>query len=205
MNDRDTAAPRACGALGATLLLALALTAPVHAFEVQFRATDLIDNTSSQDLWRYDYRVSDGTFLLGQGFYVEFDYNTTSNLQDPPPAVNGDWDPQVAQPSQIIPDTGLYDALARADNPSLANLFSVEFVWSGGATGPGSQPFTVYDAAFAPIETGNTVAATPIPAPAALIAIGLLALSVPGAARRVRRAHHRARRDPDRRGINPNR
>ena len=189
MIDRDTAGPRACRsgarratgrrAMGTALLLTLALTAPAHAIQIEYLATDLTDTTPGQDLWRYDYRVGNGTFLAGQGFFVEFDYNTTSDLQDPPPAVNGDWDPQVAQPSQIIPDTGLYDALARADSPALANLFSVEFVWSGGVTGPGSQPFTVYDAAFAPIETGNTVAATPIPAPAALIAIGLLALSVP--------------------------
>ncbi len=158
------------------IALLICLAAPVHAFQIEFRATDLPDIVAGEDLWRYDYRVSDGTFLTGQGFFVQFDYNLYAALGDPPPAVNGDWDPAVAQPSQILPDDGLYDAMALVDNPSLLNLFSVEFIWSGGAAGPGAQPFTIYDAAFDPIENGTTRVEAPIPAPAALLAAGLLPL-----------------------------
>ncbi len=158
------------------IALLCCLTAPAQAVQIDYWTTNLPDTVPGEDLWRYDYRVSDGTFLAGQGFFVQFDYNLYADLGDPPPAVNGDWDPAVAQPSQILPDDGLYDALALVDNPSLLNLFSVEFIWSGGPAGPGAQPFTIYDAAFAPIETGTTRAAAPIPAPAALLAAGLLPL-----------------------------
>lgn len=162
----------------------MVVTGPGHATAIQFLATDLADSTPGEDLWRYDYRVGNRNFLMDEGFFIEFDYNRYSRLQYPPPLVNNDWDPQVSQPDLILTDNGLYDALALTDSPSLGDLFSVTFVWSGGATTPGSQPYTIYDTAFNPIETGATTRAVPIPASAALVASGLFGL----AARRRRAA-----------------
>jgi hypothetical protein len=153
----------------------MSFTGPSHALTIQFMATDLTNTTPGEDLWRYDYRVSNGTFLKDQGFFIEFDYNTYSNLQDPPPAVNGDWDVLVTQPDLALTDNGLYDALALADGPSLNDLFSLTFVWGGGATAPGSQPYTIYDASLTTIQTGNTIA-VPIPASEALVQVGLAGL-----------------------------
>lgn len=155
----------------------MSVAGPSHALAIQFRVTDLVNTTPGEDLWRYDYRVGNRAFMTGQGFFIEFDYNTVRQLQDPPPAVNGDWDPQVTQPDLILTDNGLYDAWALVDSPSLADLFSVTFVWSGGATGPGPQPYTLYDANFNVIETGRTAPAVPTSAPAALIVIGLFGLA----------------------------
>ncbi len=152
---------------------------PSHATTIQFLATDLTNTIPGEDLWRYDYRVDNRAFVMDEGFFIEFDYNIYSNLQFPPPVVNSDWDPQVTQPDLILMDNGIYDALALIDIPSLTDLFSVIFVWSGGAAAPGSQPFTIYDTAFNPVETGVTTPAVPIPAPtpAVLIAFGLFGLA----------------------------
>jgi len=188
--NRGAAAAWVLGLLLLTGLMSVA--GPSHAFAIQFRVTDLVNTTPGEDLWRYDYRVGNGTFLTGQGFSIEFDYNTLSQLQDPPPVINGDWDPLVTQPDLGIPDNGFYEAWALANGPSLADLFSVTFVWNGGATEPGPQPYSVYDANYNVIETGSTAPAVPTPAPAALIAIGLFGL----AATRRPRVQTRVRRGP---------
>ena len=156
------------------------------AIEIQYVATELPETTPGEDLWRYDYFVSDMSFLQDQGFFVEFDFTTYSDLQDPPMVVNGDWSPIVIQPDNFFPDNGFYDALALVDDPSLANAFSLTFVWFGGATAPGSQPFTAYDETFQPIATGTTVpvAAIPLPSVAALLVLGLIGLKA--ARRRVK-------------------
>jgi hypothetical protein len=163
---------------------------------IQYQATNLTDTTPGQDLWKYTYTLSYATaeqFLQNQAFAITFDLDLYGSLQDPPPAVSG-WETFVFQPN-IDPDPafnfdGEYDARTLVDNPSIANSFSLAFIWLGGTgTTPGSQPFTLYQFAFDTdlndwiatdtLGSGQTVVANntvvPEPATSLLLASGLIA------------------------------
>lgn len=142
------------------------------AISIVYEATNSTDTTPGEDLWQYTYWLSDYSFDTDYGFTVYFDYQLYSNLEDPPPTVNSDWDPIVWQPDPSLPDDGAYDALALVDNASLADPFTVSFVWLGSGN-PGDQYFEVYDPSFNTVASGQTA---PVPEPATflLIATGLL-------------------------------
>jgi hypothetical protein len=149
------------------------------AATITFTATDLPDAVPGQDLWHYQYTVN-GIFVAFGGFEVLFDAGRYSLLQDPAPAVNGDWSVVITQPDAGLGTSGLYTATALTGAPSLANTFALDFVWLGSGN-PGSQPFDVFDDSFALIAQGSTTArggSTPVPEPTsiALVAAGLLLL-----------------------------
>lgn len=164
---------QARGPLRAFASMALAFAAfgaKGDAATVIYTATDLTDTTLGEDLWLYEYRVSDFTFASGEGFSISFDRALYTKLQSPPPLVNADWDVLTLQPDLALSSNGLYDALALRAAPSLANDFRVTAVWLGTGT-PGAQPFTIHDASFGTIATGQT-AAIPEPATSLLVMAG---------------------------------
>jgi len=133
-------------------------------------------------LWQYTYNVSDNNFSADTGFSIYFDYNLYSNIQDPAPFVNSDWDILTLQPDLLLPDDGVYDAYALADNASLADSFTINFVWLGG-NAPLEQSFEIYDSNFNITESGFTQSANipppnsvPEPQGIFLIGIGLIGL-----------------------------
>jgi hypothetical protein len=133
----------------AAVFMFLFLSTLLHAnpiVNIQYQTIDLADLVAGADLWQYQYSVSyadPGVFLQNQAFAVFFDSSLYKNLEDPPSAV-ADWFTFVLQPDSELPSDGEYDALALTDNPSLANPFSVSFVWLGGSgSNPGSQAFAV--------------------------------------------------------------
>lgn len=150
--------------------LSLIFSGNSYSTTISYQVTDQADTTPGQDLWQYSYSISGYTFNTGYGFTVLFDYSLYSNLEDPPPFVNSDWSPLVLQPDLSLTADGTYDALALADNASLADPFTVSFVWLGIGT-PGPQSFDVYDPDFEIIESGRTTLAGPaqIPEPATLL------------------------------------
>jgi hypothetical protein len=161
---------------------------------IQYQAFDLPDLVSGQDLWKYEYFLSYATadkFEQDQGFAIFFDYGLYSDLQDTPPPVT-DWYPiLVYKPNPVMFWLGEYDAVAATDDPSLANPFSVTFVWLGGpGAAPGAQPFTLYEWDFSDPEfpagreigSGETRGQTPnaIPEPGTILLLmsGLAALAM---------------------------
>ena len=154
----------------ALLLMPLTRPQPAQAVTILFEATDLGDTTPGDDLWQYTYLVSDFSFPADFGFSVFFDPILYTGLEDPPPFVNADWDIIALQPDPFLPDDGLYDALALVNNASLANPFTVSFVWLGGiGTTPGAQPFAIFDESFQTVAAGTTA---PVPEPGTLVLLG---------------------------------
>jgi hypothetical protein len=131
--------------------------APAAATTIAFQATNLADVVPREDLWEYRYTVTGQTFLANQGFTVYFDPQLYDLLEDPPPAVNGDWDIFVAQPNAAAMLRGFYDAFALVDSASLADPFALTFVRLGGPASPGSQPTTINQFDLA----GNLIDAVP--------------------------------------------
>jgi hypothetical protein len=174
-------------ALLLAFLLAAPLSAPVaaSALQIRFEAEDLADPEPGSDLWRIRYRPSDLEVVAFRGFSVFFDPALARGLQDPPPAPSAAWDAITLQPDLALPADGVYDVIALVAAASLDADFVLDFVWLGGAGGPGAQPFSVnqFDAQgnlLAVLATGSTV---PEPSSALLAALGLALL---GGARRAR-------------------
>ena len=151
--------------LAAVLLLA---AGPVAVARIAYLATDLPD-AGPEDLWQYEYFVSEESFDAGFGFSILFPVGDASALV--PVATGADWDVIVLQPEPLLASDGRYDAQARLDGASLAFSFLVRFFWHGEGT-PGSQLFEIYDPRFAVVTTGETVL-VPEPATALLLALGL--------------------------------
>jgi len=150
--------------------------APANAAPIiEFTTVDLSDPFPGEDLWQYAYTVSGFTFNVDQGFSVYFDPNLYSDLVagSAPP----DWDILTIQPDPVLGDDGSYGALATVNLASLANPFVVTFQWLGGASGPGSQPFTIDEfdesGAYTELDSGVTRRAIPEPATLLLLAPAL--------------------------------
>jgi len=144
------------------------------ATNITYTAVNLSDVTPGVDLWQYSYAVSGFTFDADYGFTVYFDETLYSDLANP--SANADWDPIVLQPVPDLPAAGVYDALALNDVASLADPFTLEFIWLGIGT-PGAQPFEVYSldssGALTVLEEGQTTAAAaPVPEPATMLLFG---------------------------------
>jgi len=134
----------------------IVLARSAAAVDIQFQVLDLPDVTPGQNLYRYAYTLSGFPHPAGFGFSVEFDRESYASLQSPPPAPGPGWDAVALQPDPLLSSEGQYDARALVGSPNPSASFAIDFVWLGDGT-PGSQPFTVYDAAFAPVESGQTV------------------------------------------------
>lgn len=159
------------------------LVATVNATTLQFVATDLVDVTPGEDLWRYDYKVSGSTFSQGQFFDVLFDPLLYGALTAGP-SPSGDWDVAVLQqpaPLTLPPfDKGIFDAFALVNDPAIDGIFSVNFVYLGGGT-PGSQPFEIYGSNGALLEPGfTTPPGTVVPEPSALLTLSFAAAALTG-------------------------
>lgn len=169
LNLRSRALPSLATVAGAALLAVLPPLCPVaHAATVSFTATNLADTTPGEDLWQYQYSVSNLALNPGQGFSIFFDLNLYSQLQSSPPSLNTGWDLLAIQPDLALASNGFFDALVLQAAPSLANPFTLTFVWLGTGA-PGSQPFTIYDANFSTIAEGQT---NPVPASLQFVPMG---------------------------------
>ena len=155
-------------------LFAVGTAGLAHATVIEYTATDLADINSGEDLWQYSYTVSDNTFAADTGFTIYFDLGLYDLLDPAPTAPNADWDVLTWDPDPSLPDDGAYDAYALTDGASLANTFTVSFVWTGGGVGPGAQYFEVYDGlSWSVLENGTTTPGTaPVPEPATMVLFG---------------------------------
>ena len=155
-------------------LLTFGVAGLANATAISYTATDIADINPGEDLWQYTYSVSDNTFTADTGFTIYFDLGLYDFLDPLPSAPNADWDILTWNPDSSLPDDGAYDAYALVDNASITDMFSVNFAWLGGETGPGSQYFEVYDGlTWSVLEDGFTsTVAAPVPEPATMLLFG---------------------------------
>lgn len=157
--------------VASTLLLA----APAaHSVKIQYEALDLADEITGEDLWQYTYRLDEFPFAANFGFSVLFDPARYRGLESPPPAVGPDWDVLSIPPDPLLADDGRYDAQALTASPSVAEPFSVTFIFLGTGT-PGPQAFEVFEPSFSTVQTGFTV---PEPSSRILLLSGVCILSI---------------------------
>ncbi len=154
------------------LLCLICVANPLNAANIFYEAVDLTDTTPGEDLWKYNYTVSNHSFDMDFGFSVFFNPSNYVFLEDPAPFVNSAWDILILQPDTLLPGDGVYDALALVNNPSLLDTFSLSFVWLGTGT-PGSQSFELYDNAYNVTEAGITRSnSTNVPEPTTIFLLG---------------------------------
>jgi len=146
-----------------------------HATSISYTAINLPDNNAGEDLWQYAYLVKDRSFSAGTDFTIYFDFTLYDILVPGISSQNMGWDIITWNPDPSLPDDGVYDANAMVDNASLANMFTVNFVWLGNNTNPGPQYFEIYDSAtWSILEDGFTGSnATPVPEPATVFLFGI--------------------------------
>ena len=143
------------GLAGAFAVFVFTLSPPGRAATMLFEATNLADTTPGEDLWQFTYRPVDFSFTANQGFTIFFDLTLFTKLQSPPTFVNADWDLLSVQPDPSLSSNGFYDAMALHTNPSLADPFTVTFVWLRTGV-PGAQSFMIYDTDFSTLQQGLT-------------------------------------------------
>ena len=164
------------------VILIVGLTQLAYATTILYQATDLADTTVGEDSWEYTYWVSDYTFNMDYGFTIYFGYTHCGALDPFPLDPNLDWNVITWDPDLNIPDDGAFDALALVDGASLADPFTVSFVWLGTGT-PGAQYFEVYDDLWNTVESGQTA---PVPEPATLLLMGTGLVGLAGIRRRMK-------------------
>lgn len=165
------------------LFSALILPLPAAALTIDVTTTDL-----GTGVWRYSYQLNSATFNEYEGFTIYFDDSLYGPLSHPTGST--DWDILTFDPDSNIPADGFFDALALVRNASLLDPFTVDFVWLGSGTPPGTQPVEAYvcldpfncddispHPTIPPGSTGGTGAA-PLPSSLTLLVAGLISLGV---------------------------
>jgi len=132
-----------------------------------------------QGYWHLSCLYFNTLRLLALSGYPVFDYSLFGDLEAFPAPLNTDWDMLTLNPDLLLPDNGVYDAMALMDAASLLDPFTVSFVWLGSGR-PGCQAFDIYDSSFQTIESGwTTSGATPVPESGTMtfVGVGLIGLA----------------------------
>lgn len=143
------------------------------AATIEYQVTNL-GGTS----YRYDYFISGVSFLMNQGFDIQFPYPQYGALSNG--VAGSDFTLYLLQPNNPSGAPGHYTAVANMDGASLAASFRVDFVFPSGV--PGAQSFTIdqYDSLGGFVSNISSGTTTPfvagVPEPGSLGLVGLVLL-----------------------------
>jgi len=143
---------------------------------ISYTALNLADENAGDDLWRYTYTVTGDSFATGTGFAIDFEKSLFVLPERQQTAPNSDWYIQTYT-SEFESTIAVYDAYALVDNASLADQFSIDFVWTGEAAGPGTQYFAVYNQNEGTVLQNGMTSPVPVPAAVWLLGSGLATLA----------------------------
>lgn len=151
---------------------------------VTYVATDLVDTTPGEDLWRYDYTFT-GPIDAGGSLNLIYSFATYANLAAS--STDSNLFLTTTQPDSVLSTDGIvYVLLSSALADTDTSTLSVEFVWSVDGRSPGSQAFEVVDANGDPAGAGKTTVpggGNTVPEPAS-VALAMAAMLGAGFARR---------------------
>lgn len=147
-------APLSLLPLFALLATSLGPAAPAAALEIFYEVEEDIGPPGEDPFWIYTYRLAGADFQAGEGFAVLFHPDEFGDLV----GFSGspDWDAVAIAPDPLLPDFGLFDALALVDAPDTSVLFRVPVQYTGEGT-PAEQPWIRYGTDFEVLESGTTV------------------------------------------------
>ena len=174
---------------------AISLAAPIF-----YTATDLVDEQSGSDLWRYEYFVANESGFALDSFNIIFDIDRYDfNLVATPLGDEVDaadyttpdgWEGIVFPDDPFLSEDGVFainqiffDPLTEILATDAITGFSVDFIWRGSGS-PGSQSFEAFSSADPfglPVVEGMTQLRVPPiavsePGTGILAGMGLLAL-----------------------------
>jgi len=161
----------------------LALAAPAAALEIHYQVESLEEELEGSSLWRYTYTLSSATFEAGEGFTVFFHPEEFAAVFAGP-SPSSDWDVLTRSPDPLLPDFGIFDALALVGSPDTSVSFRAIAEFTGEGE-PADQPFVHYASDFSPLATGATVPVG-VPEPGVLLLLGAALLAAAAISRRTR-------------------
>ena len=146
----------------ASLLSLFAFQEKAHALSINANLINLADSIAGQDLWNASFTLSSGVFQASEGFTIYFNSVDYANISTPLLPIPAGWDVLSIQPDPLLSAPGFVDGLALVNTPTLAQPFSVDFVWRGAGE-PGPQPFETYSlvGGFRTTGSGQTVTVVP--------------------------------------------
>ena len=146
-------------------LLVAGLAAHLSGATIEFQVSNLGGGN-----FRYTYTIA--SFVpctpscAGDTLDLSFPGSVYDVLSNPVAQPASDWTTQLFQPNALPGLAGDYLLTSNVSNPSLAGPFRIDFTLQPGAQ-PGSQPFTIFDANFNTLATGETTPLiTGVPEPA---------------------------------------
>ena len=168
-------------------MFAAGLAAQLSGAAIQFEVSNLGGGT-----FQYTYSVT--SFLpctpscAGDTLDLSFDGSVYNLLSNPVAQPSSDWSTTLFQPNTLPGLAGDFLVTALVDHPSLAGPLSVDFTLQQGGS-PGSQPFTIFDANFNAVGSGETtsgVTTSPEPANLLLVAGALIGICLTALVKRRR-------------------
>lgn len=163
--------------VNAFLFILSAATLPATTLNIQYEVSSI---NAPSNLFQYNYFLSGDALPADHYFDILFPVSSYTSISN---GVATGWDLLLFQVNDPTGAAGRYSALSLPSN--FTGPFSIQFFWSGGGSGPGSQGFELYDASSVRQLTGTTTLresnpppnGIPEPSTIVILASGLVVLA----------------------------
>ena len=149
------------------ILLLSSTILPAATLNIQYEVSTI---NAPTNVYKYTYFVSGDALPVNHYFDILFPNSAYTSISN---GIATDWDLLLLDVNDPPGSAGRYSALSLPS--TFTGPFSVQFIWSGGGNGPGSQTFELYNDTSAIQLTGTTTLRqtteppTGIPEPSTLV------------------------------------